>query len=93
MTDNGSPSLSATNTFQVTVVGEGSHLEIQRLASGLMQLTITGDTGHSYELQRSAFLEVWNKVFEFQLSTSPFLYVDIGAETNALRFYRLKLIQ
>ena len=93
VTDNGSPSLSATNTFQVTVVGEGSRLDIQRLASGLMQLTITGDTGHSYELQKSTYLEIWDKLFEFQLSTSPFPYVDLGAETNALRFYRLKLIQ
>jgi len=93
VTDNGSPSLSATNTFQLTVVGEGSSLDIQRRPSGEMQLTIIGDTGHSYELQKSIDLQIWDKLFEFQLSTSPFPYLDLGAETNSIRFYRLKLVQ
>jgi len=91
VTDNGSPSLSATNTFQVNVMGEGSRLDIQRRPSGEMQLTMTGDTGHSYELQKSSNLTNWDKLFEFMAPFPP--YVDIGAETNALRFYRLKLIQ
>jgi len=58
-----------------------------------MQLTIIGDTGHSYELQKSIDLQIWDKLFEFQLSTSPFPYLDLGAETNSIRFYRLKLVQ
>jgi hypothetical protein len=93
VTDNGSPSLSATNTFKVTVTGNESRLAIQPLTSGLMQITITGDIGLNYELQKSTDLVVWDKLFGFQLSTSPFLYIDPESQAAPIRFYRLKLNQ
>jgi hypothetical protein len=100
VTDNGTPNLSATNSFAVMVnkgagvpVVHGPVLEIQRVAGGLMQLTITGDTGHDYELQQSANLANWDKLVQFLLSASPYLYIDPESATNATRFYRLQLVQ
>jgi hypothetical protein len=36
-----------------------------------MQLTMTGDTGHSYELQKSTDLTNWDKLFEFRHPSPP----------------------
>ncbi len=91
--DDGSPSQSATNTFQITVTGDESRLAIQRLSSDLIQITVTGDTGFDYELQKSADLTFWEKVVEFKLSGSAYNYIEPDTATTPLRFYRLKLVQ
>jgi hypothetical protein len=93
VTDNGSPSLSASTTFQVTVSGEGSSVEIQLLAGNLVQLTLTGDIGFDYEVQKSKDLVTWEKLVQLHLSTSPFPYIDPDSKTDTVRFYRLKLLQ
>ena len=66
VTDNGSPPLSATTTFNVTVVGQGSQLKVERVTAAADQLTvqlsISADTGHTYELQKSTDLKTWNAV-------------------------------
>jgi hypothetical protein len=92
-TDNGTPSLSATQTFQVNVTGEGSRLAIQQLSGGLMQLSITGDIGLNYELQISTNLESWSRLLQFRLDASPYLYIDPASATVPVRFYKLQLIQ
>jgi hypothetical protein len=89
--DNGSPSLNASATFRVTVTGEGSRVDAQRLASGLVQITISGDIGQTYELQRTQQLRGWEKVIEFRLDTSPFQYID-PESGGGTRFFRLRLV-
>jgi hypothetical protein len=89
--DNGTPSLSATRTFQVTVTGEGSSLAISRVGT-LAQLNITGDIGLRYELQWSADLVQWNRLTDFTLASSPFLFIDPDSAARSLRFYRLRLL-
>jgi hypothetical protein len=90
--DNGSPSLSATNTFQITVTGQGSQLGITRLSSGIIQLQITGDVGLNYEIQKSSDLKTWDDLIQIHLTTPTQLYID--PDTSASHsFYRLFWVQ
>ena len=91
--DNGTPSMSATQLFQVTVTGNSSQLEIVPLAGGLKQLNISGDTGLQYDLQVSTNLTTWSSLIQINLTTSPYPYIDPSSGTIPKRFYRLKLIQ
>ncbi|HEX3988305.1 MAG TPA: putative Ig domain-containing protein, partial [Verrucomicrobiae bacterium] len=93
VTDNGVPPLSAVQSFHVTVAGHAPTLTIAPFAGGLMQVTVTGDTGFSYQLQGSSDLANWTELLQFDLSVSPYPYLDPGSATNAIRFYRLKLAQ
>jgi hypothetical protein len=92
VSDNGSPSLSATNTFQITVTGEGTHLGIQPQAGGLVKILVTGDVGNTYDLQKSTNFLGWDRIVQIPLSTSPFSFIDPDSATEPLRFYRLKLV-
>lgn len=88
--DNGSPALSATQTFTVTVTGEGSRLFISRISGGnLKQIDITGDLGLRYELQISTNLLNWSRLTDFTLDVSPYPYIDPASATQPTRFYRL----
>ncbi len=93
VTDNGSPPLDSTTSFHVTVTGKAPLLSISPFSSGLMQITITGDTGFSYNLQTSPDLANWTGLLQLDLTTSPFTYIDPQPATNSHRFYRLLLIQ
>ena len=85
--DNGSPSMSATQSFQVTVNGSGSSLAINVLAGGLKQLNISGDAGLMYELQVSTNLTSWDNLIQINLNTSPYPYIDPASATSPARFY------
>ena len=92
VTDNGVPPKFATQTFRVVVTGGQSQLNIQPLAGGLKQINILGDTGLNYELQASTNLVDWTQLLQFNLSVSPYPYIDPAATTAPRRFYRLKLL-
>ncbi len=92
VTDNGIPSKSDTKTFRVVVSGEQSRLTIQALSGGLKQINIYGDVGLNYELQYSTNLVDWSQLLQFNLTTSPYPYVDPAGTTAPRRFYRLKLL-
>ena len=92
VTDDGSPPLSDSKSFQVTVSGSGTRLDIERIAV-LTQITISADVGNNYELQTSSDLTNWTKLIQFNpLASSPFSYIDPDSQTNSARFYRLKLL-
>lgn len=93
LSDGAAPALTATEAFQVTVVGAGTELDITRIAGGLMQIGATGDVGADYELQVSTDLVGWEKLVEFRLSSAKYLYIDPASLTAPLRFYRLVLRQ
>jgi hypothetical protein len=93
VTDNGVPPLSAVQSFQITVAGHVPSLAIAPFPGGLMQITVTGDTGFSYQLQGSQDLANWTELLQFNLSVSPYQYLDPGSVTNSRRFYRLQLSQ
>gem|GEM_PF-1078088 len=89
--DNGVPALSASQSFTVTVTGEGARLSISTLAGGLIQVSATGDVGVTYELQGSTDLIQWTKVIEFQSTASTYLYIDPSSLTVPAKNYRLLL--
>jgi hypothetical protein len=93
VTDNGVPPLTATTTFQLAVTGQDARLNVQRLASGEMQLSINGDVGYDFEVQKSADLVNWDKLLEFQLSNSPASCIDPDTAGGLCRFYRLRLMR
>ena len=86
VTDNGSPSRSATIAFTVNVTGEGSTLAIGRLEGGLMQITINGSLTQDYELQKSLDLVQWETLVKQRQST----YIDPDSKTDQVRFYRVR---
>lgn len=90
--DDGTPPMNATRTFQVTVTGEGARLEIER-AAAFVRIRASGDVGVQYELQGSADLLTWQKLTEFQMTGTPFAYIDPDSDSGEARFYRLLLIQ
>jgi hypothetical protein len=93
VTDNGVPSLSATTTFNVTVTGNGASLALNAVTSTGVQLTISGDIGHVYELQRSQDLSTWSDVTQITLSSPTAPYTDPEPSSISHVFYRLKMLQ
>jgi hypothetical protein len=92
-TDNGVPPLSGTTSFQVTVAGRGAQIEINQVTTAGVQLTISGDVGHVYELEKSQDLQNWTAVVQETLSAASVPYVDPEPPSIAHVFYRLKLVQ
>jgi hypothetical protein len=91
-TDNGVPSLSATRSFQVTVTGTGASITVRALPNNnLVELTITADPGHEYELQRTADLQEWSALVRVPIQSGPYQHIE--PMNSARRFYRLKLLQ
>jgi hypothetical protein len=91
VSDNGTPSLSATQSFTVTVnpitqPGLGSI----SLAGGQISFNISGQSGPDYAIEASTNLTQWSNVFITNSPALPFTWTD--ATTNSLqRFYRIKL--
>jgi hypothetical protein len=90
-TDNGTPVQSSSKSFQVTVTGSGAHLEVKLRSDTLIELNITADAGHTYEIQKSTDLPNWQTLIQVPLTSGT--YQQIEQMTDARRFYRLKLIQ
>ncbi len=91
VTDNGVPPLTASQSFTVTVTGEGARLSISTLAGGLIQISATGDVGVTYELQGSTNLVAWTRITEFQSPAGPYLFIDPSSLNIPSRTYRLLL--
>ena len=70
----------------------GLRLGVQRLSSGLIQISATGEIGRNYELQKSQNLGTWEKLSEFLMTASPMLYTDSDSPTDSTHYYRLLLI-
>lgn len=91
VSDNGTPSLSATQSFAVVVnplvapsVGNVS------VAGGQFGLSINGQSGPDYAVETSTNLTDWSAVFLTNSPALPFNWTD--ATTNSpQRFYRIKL--
>ena len=89
--DNGTPSLSATQSFSVVV----NPLSVPGLgnisvAGGQFILNISGQNGPDYAIETSTNLTQWSNVFITNSPALPFTWTD--ATTNLpQRFYRIKL--
>jgi beta-galactosidase len=88
--DNGSPSLSATQTFMVTV----NPLTQPSIAAaawndGQFSLSVKGQSGPDYAVQGSANLVNWRTLSITNSPPMPFAWVDTMASNYPLHFYRL----
>jgi hypothetical protein len=93
--DNGSPSLSATNAFSVTVTNLTlPYLDSMLFNSGVFQFRVSGDFGPDYILQATTNLNppvMWMPLITNLSPIPPFLFNDSGASNYNSRFYRIQL--
>jgi hypothetical protein len=89
VTDSGTPNLSATQSFVVTV-NPLTQPQVSTIApnNGQLVLQINGDSGPDYQIQASTNLTDWNAVFTTNSPTMPFVWTD--ATTGLpMNFFRI----
>ncbi len=91
VTDNGTPSLSATNHFTIAV-NPVSQPNLGLLAFGGGQITLTGTglIGPDYSLLTSTNLTIWQLLFTTNPAAMPVTFTDTN-RNDAARFYRIQL--
>ncbi|MDB6112098.1 MAG: hypothetical protein JWR69_3848 [Pedosphaera sp.] len=92
VSDNGIPSLSATQSFFVTVnrpVRPG--LTSASITNGQFELLISGDVGPDYTVQVSTNLLNWTALWTTNPPALPFMISDPGVSNYPQRFYRVLL--
>ena len=89
--DNGSPSLSDTNRFNVTVdLPANPVVSSVGLSNGQINFTVNGDRGPDYIVQVSTNLVSWSSLWTNLSPTLAFTFTN--AATNfSQRFYRVRL--
>jgi autotransporter-associated beta strand protein len=92
VSDNGSPSLSATQSFNVIVnpVTQPT-ASAPGYANGQFSLTVSGDTGPDYILQSSTDLVNWQSLLTNSSPAVPFTFTDTNAAAVPTQFYRVLL--
>ena len=91
-TDNGVPSLSATQRFTVTVLRPARPtMQAAPAVEGQFALSVNGDFGPDYTLQASSNLVNWTDLFITNLPALPFYWADPHASNFDRRFYRTRL--
>jgi hypothetical protein len=90
--DNGSPSMSATQSFTVTVnpltLPTATTLTF---SSGLFGFQISGQTGPDYAVQASSNLVDWSTLFITNSPPMPFSWMDTNPAALPAQFYRIKV--
>ena len=90
--DNGSPSLSATQSFNVIVNALASpSVAAVVMTNRQFTLAVNGQSGPDYGVQVSTNLLDWSLLFVTNSPALPFTWVDKGCSNAAMRFYRIKL--
>jgi len=94
VTDNGSPSLSATQQFQVTVLRPATpQLSSLAFVGSALQFSVSGDLGPDYSLYVSTNLSQtnWSLLLTTNPAAMPFRFADPSATNWTQRFYRVVL--
>ena len=92
VSDNGTPSLTATQSFQVTVIQPAApSLSTAAMINGQLGFWINGDTGPDYTIQTSTNLLSWIPVFTNHSPTMPCLWEDTNLVASPFLFYRVRL--
>jgi glucuronoarabinoxylan endo-1,4-beta-xylanase len=90
-TESGSPNLSATNNFTVSVNPLNQPvLGSVTLSNGQVNLVVNGDQGPDYTLLTSTNLINWQALFTTNSPVLPVTLVDTNS-MDAARFYRIQL--
>jgi hypothetical protein len=92
VSDNGTPTLSATQSFSVTVnplsaPGMSSSISF---AGGQPTFIVSGQSGPDYAIETSTNLTQWSNVFITNSPALPFNWTDT-VTNSPQRFYRIKL--
>ena len=92
VTDNGTPSLSATQAFSIVVNKLNAPVLAQTTTSkDAIALQVSGDFGLDYSVQASTNLVDWAMVFATNQPALPFVWTDPNIAASATRFYRVRL--
>ncbi|MGA2241085.1 MAG: putative Ig domain-containing protein [Verrucomicrobiota bacterium] len=92
VSDNGTPILSATQSFSVQVNVPGKpQMPGFAFNHDRFSLTIPGDTGPDYMVQASTNLTVWAGIFTNVSPALPFIWNDSAASNFNQRYYRIQL--
>ena len=92
VTDNGTPSLSATQSF-LAIVSKLSPVRVTApvWTNGQMMFVLNGDIGPDYLIQTSVDLTNWTAVFTNAPSAMPWNWTDNSGSNSLRRFYRILL--
>src|ERR1019366_4759169 len=89
--DNGTPSLSATQTFSVIVNPlSAAGVSNVSLNGGKISFNISGQSGPDYAIESSTNLTQWSNIFITNSPALPFTWTDATTNSPQL-FYRIKL--
>lgn len=92
VSDSGSPSLSATQSFSIAVNALASvSLGNISVTSRQINLQVTGQSGPDYAIESSTNLSQWHDVFTTNSPTLPFTWTDTNPPAAPQLFYRIKL--
>jgi len=90
--DNGTPVMSATQSFTATVIQPAvPTLNAVSITNGQFGFLINGDTGPDYTILASTNLTSWNPVFTSNSLPVPCFWVDTNSLSYPIRFYRTVL--
>ena len=90
--DNGSPNLTNSISFFVTVMPISAPAVSSVFATnGQLNLQVMGDYGPDYFIEASTNLVHWDTVFSTNAPALPFFWADSDISQMASRFYRIRL--
>lgn len=90
VTNAGGSATSASVALQVTPPQPGAFNSVELTPNGVVRLVLTGSAGATYQLETSTNLTHWLPLATVALPTGTAEYLDAGAATNHLRFYRTR---
>ena len=92
VTDNGAPTMSATQSFTVFVTRPITPtLQSASVTGGAFNMLVTGDTGPDYTIQASTNLANWSPLFTTNSPALPFNWSDPSAAIFNQRYFRVLL--
>ncbi len=89
--DDGSPILSATQSFSVAINTLAGPTITPAFVSSSFTLRVSGDSGPDYSIEASTNLADWITVFTSNQPALPFDWSDPNAANYAQRYYRVRL--
>jgi hypothetical protein len=93
VTDNGTPSLSATQSFGVVVLRPvAPAISALHISNGIFTMMVAGDAGPDFGLYASTNLISWELIQQTNPPLLPFRFIDSAAVNCDQRFYRIQLL-